>query len=276
MGTPYDDSLATGGGIVVDSSGNPIVLANTQGSFMREKNELGQGITNDVVVFSIDGESGEYYSAFTPDEEVGETAEEVTSATEAQQSIRTFIIKNGTNDIQNAITAMRPSVFNDLISPTSAPIMFEDHQNGLLVVIVVAITLFLVGFVGLFWVRRKKRFPSKIVIETSSPDVYFTESEDCMLDHESVDMDSHNFSSSWQAVTKFPHDRRFVSEDLLLQVEPGVDHYSTQVEGRQSSKENHCLSEQKSTDALEVEVMRLLSEWKSHRRDSEISRRDYV
>lgn len=97
-----------------------------------------------------------------------------------------------------------------------------------------------------------------------------------MLDHEIVDMDSHSFSSSWQTITKFPHDRRFVSEDLLLQVEPGVDHYSTQVEGRQSSKENHCLSEQKSTDALEVEVMRLLSEWKSHRRDSEISRRDYV
>jgi len=58
LGTAQDDNLARGESVLTDASGNAILLVNTKGSFFRKKNRISEGITTDVVVCSIDRETG--------------------------------------------------------------------------------------------------------------------------------------------------------------------------------------------------------------------------
>jgi hypothetical protein len=63
IGTKENDRLASGRGLLADKDGNALVLGNTRGSLMRQKSAVGQGIgTNDVVIFSLDRDTGEHSS----------------------------------------------------------------------------------------------------------------------------------------------------------------------------------------------------------------------
>lgn len=68
LGTEQHDRLAAGRGIACDEQGNAILLGNTLGSFFRDKQVIGEGFANDVVVFSVDRETGHVGKAVTADE----------------------------------------------------------------------------------------------------------------------------------------------------------------------------------------------------------------
>lgn len=59
IGSDQDDLLATGGdSLTCDQEGNLIVLGNTRGSMFRRKEPIGEGLANDVVVFTVDRVTG--------------------------------------------------------------------------------------------------------------------------------------------------------------------------------------------------------------------------
>lgn len=60
IGTEQDDVLANQGGVVCDGNGNAILLGNTKGSLFRTKNETTKAFTNDIVLFSVDRQTGAY------------------------------------------------------------------------------------------------------------------------------------------------------------------------------------------------------------------------
>lgn len=60
IGTSQDDRLVAGQGILSDDDGNAIVMANTRGSFFRQMNPSDLGMTNDLVIFTVNKTSGDH------------------------------------------------------------------------------------------------------------------------------------------------------------------------------------------------------------------------
>ena len=62
LGTQYEDKLARGGGINVDSEGNPIIMGSSRGALQRPREGTGR-MASDVFVMSLSRENGVYINA---------------------------------------------------------------------------------------------------------------------------------------------------------------------------------------------------------------------
>ena len=184
VGTSHDDRLATGTGVISDVDGNALVLANTKGSFMREKNRLGEGITSDIIIFSIDRETGNH-------KEVAESR--VSDEVPVENNLNTDPPKQESED-NNLDNLVDPS-------PTRAPIHAtpvsdkpglmgkpkntekdaesdgaDETRTGLLVVIAFLLNIMFVSCVLIFCLRfkqYKKRHETKVATGEEKEDTTF-------------------------------------------------------------------------------------------------------
>lgn len=83
LGSSQKDGLATGNSVAVDKDGNGILLINTMGSMLRQKRSMGEGMTTEVAVVSIDRYTGEHVPLMS------ETATPVTAPPPQNQSANT-------------------------------------------------------------------------------------------------------------------------------------------------------------------------------------------
>jgi hypothetical protein len=243
VGTLMDDSLATGRNIVLDKLGNVILLGNTRGSFMREKKQTGLGITNDVVIFSIDKDSGSHLPIFdAPSVQTPQLAEENGNKSNSSFISTSTQIHNGT--LWNEVHQLRPSAnVENRTYPTVPPARPSAQRNSskgvLLVAIILVANIMLASFGGLICIRRKMRIN---VISFDNP-------KDQMLLH-LAHYTKENLSGSMDMEAE-----SFTSADYTLKI---------QRENKQADRKP-TLTGSRSEESTEREVMRLLQEWKRQR-----------
>ena len=266
MGTPNDDTLATGRGIVSDREGNVIILGNTRGSFMREKSELGKRITNDVVVFSLNGEDGSHLPILDANSLPSTSPQQ---AEEGSESVTEVTRKDGQNDtLQNKIDQLRPAADKAVWSyPTVSPsIKGDDDQSSskelLLVAIAVVTSLLICSFCGLVLVKRRRtiKCPPSCGASAHSDEKHMQS----LLAHGGSEHFPHETRQEFTNADKICRSKHHGSRPV---VEPDVDNYSSwrrnqlELDVRQESQ---SISPSTSDEAT-ADVMRLLQEWKRQR-----------
>ena len=269
MGTQNDDTLATGRGIVSDREGNAIILANTRGSFMRKKSELGKRITNDIVVFSINGEDGSHLPILDTTS-LPETSPQ--QAEEGSESVKQDTKAHGRNSTSSySSDQLRPPADNVAWSyPTASPSvkMDDDYSSSkgfILVAIAVVTSLLLCSFCGLVLLRRRTKTGPPSCGATDHPDENCMRSSLVYCGREQFLCDTRRGFAHSDTLLRSSHHKELGSR---LVVEPDVVNYSSQKPDQLEidiRQEPRIVSLSKSNDATEAEVMRLLKEWKRQR-----------
>jgi len=254
VGTSQNDFLARGESIVCDLEGNAMLLVNTKGSFFREKKQISEGITTDVVVFSVSRDRGSIVGsdaddfAHTPEQaqekEIDEAIvqSDLIPNTEIPALLNPAFANyyNATTSPPTKSSGRSDDFFASEISPDVPTNATGDASSDLVLLIAIAMLVctIIASTTMVFCLHRSKSKKDKTIKKT------LFEAENCensvflnavyvegslyKEDHLRYNSDDRSFSSG-TTIRPLPRHRSAMNSATLLRLEPTEESFRSEI-----------------------------------------------